>query len=90
MALNKIQKFVKENSLSFVDDGSTLNSNCVILAGYACYIGEENPIAKLEADGFTSLSEKAVLELNRVFTYARGNNYAAYWKTPDAKLMYKF
>lgn len=93
--MNKIQKFIKNNKLDFADSGSSLNGNCVILAGYALYLfDDDNDFNKLqrkiEKNGFHKLSHTAVVELERVFDYTYENNYAEYWNTPEARIMYKF
>ena len=84
--------FIIENSLNFNGSGSGLNGMCVVLAGYALHLGYTNTEGLKEA--INEVFPKAVgnyeKELERVFTYADDNNYGKYWKTEDAKLMYKF
>lgn len=93
--MNKIEKFIKDNNLDFTGSGSDLNGQCVILAGYACYL-EIPDIESLikELDDFDPKSLLFTIEangeLNRVFKYALNNNYGDYWKTETAKETYKF
>lgn len=90
----KIVKFIKENNLDLrAIAGSDLNSACTILAGYALHLGID------EVDTLNEYVEEALdcstsyyydKEMNKVFEYAYNNNYGAWWKTPQAKKMYKF
>jgi hypothetical protein len=81
--MNKIQKFIDDNRLGFSSEGSGLNSNCTVISGYALHIGLElfddlyNEMPIMTNDGYE--------ELQRVFEYAKDNNYEKYWTTPDAK-----
>ncbi|MCK9429280.1 MAG: hypothetical protein M0R17_04700 [Candidatus Omnitrophica bacterium] len=88
--VNLIEKFINDNKLDFTGSGSDLNGNCVILAGYACYLGlswdQLNDLMQISA--YTSSSSES--ELERVFKYAEENNYGEYWKTPTAKKTYVF
>lgn len=86
--VNKIEKFIKDNKLDFTGSGSDLNGNCVILAGYACYLGlsEEDLLASILP---LDILDRG-MELVRVFNYAYKNNYGEYWKTSDAKKTYAF
>lgn len=87
--VNKIAKFIVDNKLDFTGTGSDLNGNCVILAGYACYL--ELNYAELN-DLLPSglLTTTAYLEVERVLEYAEKNNYGDYWETAKAKEIYKF
>jgi len=92
--VNLIEQFVINNKLNFTRSGSDLNGNCVILAGYACYLG-------LDWNEFTNL----VIEfdpndevfpcyiwndMEKVFEYAYNHDYGKWWNSPDAKKMYTF
>jgi hypothetical protein len=91
----KIEKFIENNSLDFSGTGSDLNGNCVILAGYACYIGVNNTrefedildIFDLRGD---IIDSDAWDKLKDVFNYAHDNNYGEWWTKESAKTMYKF
>ena len=81
----KIKKFIEDNNLDFTSEGSGLNSNCVILAGYAlfCEIEDFEEIKNL-------VDSNAHLELERVFIYANKNMYGNWWKNEEAHTIYKF
>lgn len=85
----KAEKFIKDNKLDFSSTGSELNGNCVILAGFICYIidnmGEGNDIIVN-----LPLTSEASDELQRVFNYAWYSNYEKYWETEEAKVQYIF
>lgn len=87
--MNKIQKFISDNSLNFIGTGSGLNSNCTIISGYALHLdlSFEDLCDELAE---TPLSFDATEELERVFNYAEANNYGAYWTSADAKERYIF
>jgi len=86
--VNKIEKFIKDNKLDFSGSGSDLNGNCVILAGYACYLGL-NHSEFIDLLPSTLLSA-AYLELERLLEYAYNHDYGKWWNTPDAKKTYMF
>ena len=87
--MTKIEKFIVDNDLDFESTDSGLNANCVVLAGYALHLGIDDFETELlpEVEG---LNNDALLELERVFNYARVNNYGAWWGFPIAKRMYTF
>lgn len=86
--LNKIEQFIKDNDLDFSGYESDLNGNCVVLAGYALYIGIEDYNILLSKFNKTKISDNT--ELERVFSYAYNNNYGDWWNTEEAKKKYKF
>lgn len=87
---DKIQKFIVDNKLDFTGTGSSLNGNCVILAGYADYLEYEDYRGVLEDTGMDTISSELENEFMRVFDYAYMNNYRNFWHTPKAKLQYTF
>ncbi len=86
--LEKLKKFIIDNNLKFEDSGSGLNSDCTILAGYACYLG----FSKEDTDTLSTLMPTlhAEKEFKKVFKYAFDNDYGKFWETEVAKKMYKF
>ena len=90
-----VKKFIEDNKLDFSGRGSELNGNCTTLAGFICYVLDNDPDNYLMSDGhniitdldFSADSEE---ELRRVFEYAYGNCYEKFWKTPAAKKEYIF
>ncbi len=87
---NLIEKFIKLNGLDFSGSGSTLNGNCVILAGYACYLDLSFLVLSDLIAESKSYSPDFWVELEKVFDYAEKANYGAWWKTPEAIATYKF
>ena len=90
----KIEKFIQDNNLDFSGTGSDLNGNCVILAGYACYLGldiedMENIVDKLDILHDTT-PDSPWDEFTRVFEYAYENDYGEAWNTDEYKKMYKY
>lgn len=91
--MNKIQQFIKDNGLEFTGTGSGLNSDCVILAGFADYyeVGSYSDLLTfIQEDDLYELSCEASDELERVFRFAYGANYGDFWHTDEAKKMYIF
>ena len=88
--MENIKKFIEDNSLSFLGTGSSLNGNCVVLAGYALYkeISLEDLIDYFEE--IPDVAGEAFEEMERVYNYAEINNYGDWWKREDAKKSYKF
>ena len=86
----EIEKFIKENGLSFIGTGSHLNGSCVVLAGYALHLKLNSFGFLLDALTVTKLSPTAEAELERVYDFAYVNSYEKFWKTKAAKLQYKF
>jgi len=87
---DKIEKFIKENELDFTGEESGLNSNCTIISGFALHLGinSSGELLKCFPEGF--LGQQESQELIRVFNYAQGNGYGAYWETEEAKDLYNF
>jgi len=92
--INKIQEFIRNNCLDFTGSGSELNGNCVILAGYACYLGLDwtdlNILVQEDKDLIDNAKSKFLVELERVFDCANRRMYGLYWHYPEAKKTYKF
>jgi hypothetical protein len=93
----KIKKFIDENHLTFSDEESGLNGNCVILAGYICHLNDElEPGEKMITSEFVlnlikesyEISFFLEKEFERVFNFAKANNYGNFWKTKTAKKQY--
>lgn len=88
-----LNEFITNNDLDFSGEGSDLNGNCVILAGYLCYLLDERELSSDDGDiaiGELKLSADATRELDRVFAYAYISSYERWWKSADAKAKYKF
>lgn len=85
----KLKQFIKENDLNFNGSGSSLNGNCVVISGYALFIGAEYD-EMLESIDEMFPEADYYDEILRVYTYAVDNNYGKYWSTEDAKKRYKF
>ena len=84
---NKIQIFIEQNEITFAGTDSSLNGNCVILAGYACYL-------KMDIDTLIKrvkiINKRAELELRRVYDYAKKAKYGEFWYTEKARELYIF
>lgn len=84
-----VKEFIKNNGLDFSGSGSDLNGNCVVLAGFACYLNL--PFSKLEEwMDDVEISTKTIDELFRVYEYAVDHKYGEWWTTLEAKEKYKF
>ena len=91
--LEIVKKFIEDNKLDLSGSGSELNGNCVILAGFICYVIEFDGLVWKEGNELISkldLNFYAEVELIRVFDFAWTNSYEKYWKTPAAKEQYIF
>ena len=91
--VKKVKKFIEDNKLDFSGSGSELNGNCVILAGFICYVIESDGLGWKEGNELISeldLNFDAEVELTRVFDFAWTNSYEKFWKTPAAKEQYVF
>ena len=91
--LEIVKKFIEDNKLDLSGSGSELNGNCVILAGFICYVIESDGLGWKEGNELISeldLNYDAEVELTRVFDFAWTNSYEKFWKTPAAKEQYVF
>lgn len=91
--VKKVKKFIEDNKLDFSGRGSELNGNCVILAGFICYVIESDGLGWKEGNELISeldLNSYAEVELTRVFEFAWTTSYEKFWKTPAAKEQYVF
>ena len=80
---DKVEKFIKDNNLDFSGDGSELNSNCVTLSGYMLYIGiEEDEQVDMVLEDL-DISLDGASELERVFDYAKNNDYGLWWEKEE-------
>lgn len=92
---NIIEKFIRLNGLDFSGSGSELNGNCVILAGYAHYLGFDT-YDKLADELYSFDPDDEIIptscsdELERVFEYAVRNNYGKWWHSEESKKTYVF
>lgn len=89
----KVEKFIVDNKLKFNDRDSGLNGNCVILAGFLCYLLVEEERVYSEGIGVIrslELGSEAETELERVFDFAWCSDYENFWETEDAKETYVF
>ena len=93
--VKKVKKFIEDNKLDFSSSGSELNGNCTTLAGFICYVLDEDPDFNSNAGGHNIIDEldfsvDAKEELRRVFDFAWTNSYEKFWKIPTAKEQYVF
>lgn len=91
--VEQLKTFIKDNNLSFKE--GQRNTNATIICGYALFIGVEDEELVEDAieQVFTSkIWEDTELqdEIDRVFRYAKSNNYGKWWEKPEAAKMYKF
>jgi hypothetical protein len=83
-------QFIKDNKLTFKGSGSALNSDCVILCGFALYIGA-NKSTCMDSIPTKEINVAEVhTEIERVYEYAERNNYGDYWKNGVAKASFKY
>jgi len=84
----KIEKFIKDNSLDLSVTGSAFNSVCTILCGYGLYL----KLNLIELGDIISDIEPTYdyVEFDRVYHFAERNHYEKFWMTAKAKKMYKF
>ena len=87
---DRLTRFISDNTLSFGGEGSDLNSNCVILSGFALHCGVDDWFDLVEAIPGVIPNPTAMSELERVYKYAKSNNYGKYWESDEAELMYTF
>ncbi len=90
IAKDRIERFIVDNGIVFTGTDSDLNSNCVILSGFALYCGVDNWYDVVEILGSKVPTHEAMIELNRVYLYADSNNYGKFWDTKAASDMYTF
>ena len=89
----KVEKFIVDNKLEFNDSTSGLNGNCTPLAGFICYLINEEDMSISDGNEIIEslgLSSEAETELERVFDFAWYAGYEDFWKTEDAKETYVF
>ena len=88
--MNILNKFIEANGLDLSGDASELNSNCVIIAGYALYkeISREDMLELLAEEHL--IDTATITELRRVYDFAEYNSYGDWWKSEEAKAAYTF
>jgi len=90
--MNKISKFIKENNLDFSGTGSGLNSSCVIISGFALYLGIEDSQIVIDVmnNNDVPLDRDQANEFTRVFDFAYSNDYGHNWRSQYYQNMYKY
>lgn len=91
--VEQVAKFIKDNNIDLSGEGSELNGNCVIVAGFICYIVNENDedyLTGAEIIAKLGLNNTAHIELERVYDFAYYNTYENFWYDPEAKEQYVF
>jgi hypothetical protein len=89
--MQDIKTFLKENNINFKGDGSGLNSDCVVLSGFALYKDIQDVSELYSAvEELPDFNKDYQSELNRVFEYAQDNNYGDYWNHAEAAASYKY
>lgn len=85
-----IKKFIKDNKLTFKE--GTRNSDSVILSGYSLSLQvRDSEIVKQAIDEILPNADANYKEeLDRVFSYAKANNYGSWWNTANAEKQYIF
>lgn len=82
--MKQLTKFVEDNKLTF-NSGSGGDVNILALCGYATYIN-----ASLKDCIKVANNKDCNDEIERIYKYAKKNNYAAFWTKPEAHTMYIF
>lgn len=83
-----MKDFIKNNKLSF-KTGSR-NSTVTTLVGYSQHLGLTMSELKTELTSQINKDIFIAQEIERLWSYCSSRNYGNWWKTADAKLMYKF
>ena len=83
-----IRKFIEENKISFKE--GERNSSIVTLIGYSLYLGLNQ--IDLENELLEEAKEDVFIEneIERLWNFCRIKNYGDWWKTEEAKSLYKF
>lgn len=87
----KLKQFIKDNNLEFTEGRRNFDS--VVLSGYALYLDANSEQLKNAIEivlGEEIWDDNLEDELDRVFDYAKSNNYGKWWEKEEAKKMYKF
>jgi len=86
----KLEQFIRDNNLRFTE--GQRNSDAVKLSGYALHLGvlDVNLLLDIVENTCEDCNIDYREELDRVFDYAKYNNYGKWWSTEAAKKQYKF
>jgi hypothetical protein len=84
--VEKLKKFITDNNLEF-NSGSGGDVNILALCGYACYIEASQEEVIHAANSNVIWIDN---EIKRVFDYASTHNYNKFWKTDNAKKLWKY
>jgi hypothetical protein len=80
----KLEQFITDNKLEF-NAGSGGDSNILALVGYSIHIG-----ASLQDCIEVADNSDVDSEIERVYNYAKKNNYGKWWESKVAKEQYIF
>lgn len=83
-----IEKFIKENKLSF-KEGSR-NSTVTIIIGYGQFLGLSKDKLKEEVAKQILRDNHISVEIDRLYRYCEDRKYKDFWQTKEAKSLYNF
>lgn len=87
----KLEQFIKDNSLEFTE--GRRNSDAVVICGYALYLGVSDVDTIKDAMNIvfppSIWADNLGIELDRVFNFAKANNYGKWWEKEENRKTYK-
>lgn len=83
-----MRKFIEENNISF--SVGERNTSVVTLIGYAQHKGLSQSDLEVELSKEIDKDSFIGEEVERLWDYCKSKNYKKFWKTKDAKILYKF
>jgi hypothetical protein len=89
----RLKKFLKDNKITFSGEGSALNSDCVVFAGFSLFVTEEEYSVEELYPFIESLpghNKDYKEEFNRVYNFAFYADYQNWWEKEEAKKKFKF
>ena len=81
--LGDLKNFIQHNKLSF-EEGRR-NSDLVMLCGYSLYIGAEKEDVEIVLEEKFKADSGVEEEFNRIYPFAKKNNYGNWWDNPKNK-----
>jgi len=83
-----IRKFIEDNNISFEEGGR--NSAITVLIGYTLYLEKEKEDLEITLSKEISKDGFLLDEIDKLWGYCKVRNYGNFWKTEEAKSLYKF
>lgn len=88
--MSKIREFIDKNKLSFIGNGSGINSSVCTIIGYSQFLELSQEDLEKELTPEIKKNSEVKKEIDRLWNYCDNSAYSSFWYTSKAKEQYHF